>query len=124
MVFTGDALFVRGCGRCDFQGGSPKLLWYSVTGRSCDPNDKNDTGNENGLFRLLPKNCIVYPGHDYNGRLQSTIGEEIKFNPRLKESNSFEQFSKIMTDLHNRLYVFFYLLYAKQFILLNFIFNC
>ena len=29
-VFTGDALFVRGCGRTDFQEGSSKDLYNSI----------------------------------------------------------------------------------------------
>lgn len=30
MAFTGDTLFVRGCGRTDFQGGSASQLYASV----------------------------------------------------------------------------------------------
>jgi len=30
LVFTGDALFIRGCGRTDFQEGSSKTLYKSV----------------------------------------------------------------------------------------------
>lgn len=30
MAFTGDALLIRGCGRTDFQGGNPRLLYQSV----------------------------------------------------------------------------------------------
>lgn len=66
-VFTGDALFIRGNGRTDFQGGSAERLFDSV---------------HNKLF-ALPDDTIVYPGHDYNGRVSSTIGEEKRFNERL-----------------------------------------
>ena len=31
MAFTGDALLVRGCGRCDFQQGNAHTLWTSIT---------------------------------------------------------------------------------------------
>lgn len=65
-VFTGDALLIRGCGRSDFQEGSAHTLFRSITEK---------------LFSL-PDDCLVYPAHDYNGRLQSTIGEERKFNAR------------------------------------------
>lgn len=67
MVFTGDALFIRGCGRTDFQQGSPARLWESIHSK---------------LF-TLPDSCIVYPGHNYDGHLRSTIGEEKALNPRL-----------------------------------------
>jgi glyoxylase-like metal-dependent hydrolase (beta-lactamase superfamily II) len=31
MAFSGDALLVRGCGRCDFQQGNAHTLWRSIT---------------------------------------------------------------------------------------------
>jgi glyoxylase-like metal-dependent hydrolase (beta-lactamase superfamily II) len=67
MVFTGDALFIRGTGRTDFQQGSSEALFQSI-------NEK--------LF-TLPDNTLVYPGHDYKGMWASTIGEEKQFNPRV-----------------------------------------
>ncbi len=66
MVFTGDALLIRGCGRSDFQQGSAKRLFESITKK---------------LF-ALPDTCLVYPAHDYNGRTVSSIGEEKAFNAR------------------------------------------
>lgn len=83
-VFTGDALFIRGCGRTDFQGGSPETLFDSV---------------RNKLFSL-PDDTIVYPGHDYKGMVCSMIGEEKKHNPRLKMANSRSQFVEIMNGLN------------------------
>ncbi len=82
-VFTGDALFIRGCGRTDFQGGSPETLFDSVREK---------------LF-TLPDATVVYPGHDYKGMLSSTIGEEKKYNPRLKMENSKRRFAEIMNGL-------------------------
>lgn len=67
MVFTGDSLLVRGCGRTDFQQGSAKKLYHSI---------------KDELF-ALPDECIVYPAHDYSGRTASSIGEEKKLNPRI-----------------------------------------
>jgi len=64
-VFTGDALMIRACGRTDFQSGSSLVLYHSITKK---------------LF-LLPENTTVYPGHDYNGRTASSIGEEKALNP-------------------------------------------
>lgn len=84
MVFTGDALMIRACGRTDFQQGSPESLFNSV---------------RNKLF-LLPGDTIVYPGHDYKGMTSTTIEEEKRLNPRLGETISKEKFTEIMTNLN------------------------
>ena len=62
-VFTGDALLIRSCGRCDFQGGSAAKLFDSIS----------------RLFTLPDETC-VYPAHDYGGRTVSSIWEEKAFN--------------------------------------------
>lgn len=82
-VFTGDALLIRGCGRTDFQQGSSEKLFESVRGK---------------LFQL-PDETQVFPGHDYRGQTASTIGTEKKWNTRLKESISRDEFVKIMSEL-------------------------
>jgi glyoxylase-like metal-dependent hydrolase (beta-lactamase superfamily II) len=81
-VFTGDALFIRGCGRTDFQQGNSTQLYESITKH---------------LF-TLPDDTLVYPGHDYNGRTCSTIGEEKRFNPRLTLKQ--DQFVEFMKNLN------------------------
>lgn len=83
MVFTGDALLIRGCGRTDFQQGSPETLYHSVT-------DK--------LF-ALPEDTLVYPAHDYKGISGSSIYEEKNFNPRLGNNKTKEEFVEIMNNL-------------------------
>lgn len=82
-VFTGDALLVRGAGRTDFQQGNPSLLFRSIREQ---------------LFSL-PDSCVVYPGHDYDGRTSSTIGEERKHNPRIGGSAREEDFVGYMKNL-------------------------
>ena len=67
MVFTGDALMIRACGRTDFQAGSADTLYESV---------------HNKLF-VLEEDCLVYPAHDYKGHTCSSIREEKALNPRL-----------------------------------------
>lgn len=67
MVFTGDTLLIRGCGRSDFQQGNAATLYRSITEQ---------------LFSL-PDSCAVYPAHDYHGRTRSSIGEEKQHNPRV-----------------------------------------
>lgn len=83
MVFTGDCLLIRACGRTDFQQGSAKGLYQSITKK---------------LF-TLPDNCIVYPGHDYSGRTSSTIGEEKKFNPRVGGDANETDFTGYMENM-------------------------
>ncbi|XP_049902736.1 persulfide dioxygenase ETHE1, mitochondrial [Epinephelus moara] len=82
MVFTGDALLIRGCGRTDFQQGCAKKLYKSVHVK---------------IF-TLPDQCLVYPAHDYKGQMVSTVGEERRFNPRL--TKSLEEFVNIMNNLN------------------------
>ncbi len=83
MVFTGDALLIRGCGRTDFQGGDARTLFRSVRER---------------LF-ALPDECLVYPGHDYRGLAATSIGEEKRHNPRLALGIGEEDFAGYMTNL-------------------------
>ena len=90
MVFTGDALLIRGAGRTDFQQGSAKTLYQSI---------------KQQLF-TLPDDCIVYPAHDYRGLTASTIGEEKRFNPRIggdRNEGDFEGFMKNLGLAHPKL---------------------
>lgn len=82
-LFTGDALLINGCGRTDFQGGDAKTLYDSIVQR---------------LF-TLPDETLVYPGHDYNGRRVSCIGQERAINPRLA-GKTREEFIHIMNNLN------------------------
>jgi glyoxylase-like metal-dependent hydrolase (beta-lactamase superfamily II) len=82
-VFTGDALLINGCGRTDFQSGDAKTLYHSITEK---------------LF-TLDDNTVVYPGHDYHGFTSSSIGREKRFNPRLGNNRSEEEFVAIMNAL-------------------------
>ena len=82
-VFTGDTLLINGTGRTDFQNGSAKDQYNSLF---------------NKLLKL-PENTIVLPAHDYNGKKSSTIGNEIKNNPRLQVSSE-DQYIEIMNNLN------------------------
>ncbi len=42
---------------------------------------------------------MVYPGHDYLGRTSSTIGEELRFNPRIGGGAREEDFVGYMQNL-------------------------
>ncbi len=84
MLFTGDALLVRGCGRTDFQGGSSEVLYDSV---------------RNKIFSHA-NTIMVYPAHDYFGHTHTTLGEEKKFNPRLNLRIEKNEFVAIMANLN------------------------
>ena len=81
-VLTGDALFVRGTGRTDFQRGDPGQLYDSIT----------------QVLFALPDDTRVWPGHDYRGMTMSTIGEEKRHNPRVA-GRSRAEFIQIMQEL-------------------------
>lgn len=83
MAFTGDALLVRGCGRCDFQQGDAHTLWSSITGQ---------------IFSL-PNSCLLYPGHDYTGRTVTSVVEEKAFNARLGAGASERDFVGHMENM-------------------------
>ena len=83
FLFTGDTLLINGTGRTDFQNGSSKDAYNSLF---------------NNLLKL-PEETLVYPGHDYNGKFSSTIGNEKKFNPRL-QVKSVDEYVDIMSKLN------------------------
>jgi sulfur dioxygenase len=82
-LFTGDVLLIDACGRTDFQNGDAETLYRSV-------HDK--------LF-ALPDETLVYPGHDYQQRRVSSIGQERARNPRLGGGKTLDQFITIMAKL-------------------------
>jgi glyoxylase-like metal-dependent hydrolase (beta-lactamase superfamily II) len=84
LAFTGDVLLVRGCGRTDFQQGDAAELFTSV---------------RDSLFSL-PDETLIYPGHDYHGRMVSTVGEEKRFNPRIGLDRNLNEFVEIMNGLN------------------------
>jgi sulfur dioxygenase len=81
-VFTGDSLFIAGCGRTDFQGGDAGAQYDSIQ----------------KLF-ALPDDTIVYPGHDYQQKWVSNIKQEKTTNPRLAGKTRAE-FIEIMNNLN------------------------
>ena len=74
---------INGTGRTDFQNGSSKEAYNSLF---------------NNILKL-PEETLVYPGHDYNGKFSSTIGNEKKFNPRLQVSG-VDEYVDIMSNLN------------------------
>jgi glyoxylase-like metal-dependent hydrolase (beta-lactamase superfamily II) len=82
-LFSGDTLLINGTGRTDFQNGSSKDAYNSIFNR----------------LLKLPEETILYPGHDYNGKESSTIGNEKKFNPRLQVKN-VDEYVELMSNLN------------------------
>ncbi|HZP89099.1 MAG TPA: MBL fold metallo-hydrolase [Burkholderiales bacterium] len=83
MAFTGDALLIRGTGRCDFQQGDAHTLYRSITEQ---------------IFSL-PDDCLIFPGHDYSGRTMSSVGEEKAHNPRIGAGADERDFVGFMENL-------------------------
>jgi glyoxylase-like metal-dependent hydrolase (beta-lactamase superfamily II)/rhodanese-related sulfurtransferase len=73
-VFTGDTLLIGGTGRTDLPTGDPDKLYDSLFNR---------------VLKLDPA-TQVHPAHEYKGRTGTTIGEEIKTNPRLQKTDRAE----------------------------------
>ena len=82
-VFTGDTLLINGCGRTDFQSGSPEALYHSLT----------------QVLFALPDDTLVWPGHDYQGRSHSRIGDEKRSNVRVA-GKSLAEFVETMRQLN------------------------
>ncbi|HJW12235.1 MAG TPA: rhodanese-like domain-containing protein [Albitalea sp.] len=83
MAFTGDSLLIRGCGRTDFQQGSPSQLYHSVQEQ----------------ILSLPAECLLYPAHDYRGLTVTSVAEERRFNPRLGGDINEADFAGYMKNL-------------------------
>ena len=82
-LFSGDTLLINGTGRTDFQNGNSKDAYNSIFNR----------------LLKLPEDTILYPGHDYNGKKSSTIGNEKKFNPRLQVKD-VDEYVELMSNLN------------------------
>jgi len=70
MVFTADVLLIGNVGRSDFQNGSPELMFDTLQ-----------------RLKALPKETVVFPGHDYHEKKSSTMEIEKESNPFLKEES-------------------------------------
>jgi len=67
--FTGDTLFVGAVGRTDLTGASLDTLLESLEKR----------------LLVLPKDTIIWPGHDYGDTPSPTISREMKENPYITD---------------------------------------
>lgn len=71
QLLTGDTMFVFGCGRCDFTGGDPEVMFKTL----------------NKIRTDLPSSTTILPGHNYAVKKTSTLAEQIKGNPFMHHHN-------------------------------------
>lgn len=78
MLFTGDTIFMEGCGICECPGGSPEEMYYSIQ----------------KIKSRIKENCRIYPAHCYGTPVGGFFGyvkkNNIYFN--IKEKKYFIQF--------------------------------
>lgn len=74
-LVSGDTVFVNACGRCDFNGGDPELMFQSL----------------HSTLGKLPASTALYPGHDYGDVKVSSLEREREKNPyfRVKDLADF-----------------------------------
>ncbi|NEW04624.1 MBL fold metallo-hydrolase [Paenibacillus sp. SYP-B3998] len=63
-LFTGDTVFIEGCGVCNMEGGSPEQMYESIQ----------------RIKRVVAPHVRIYPGHSYGKPLGSTLGDLEKCN--------------------------------------------
>lgn len=85
IVFTGDTLFVGKVGGTDSSGKTARMQYEALHNR----------------LAHLPENTVVYPGHDYGPKSESTIGWEKQNNPFLLQS-SFIEFCDLKANWSSR----------------------
>lgn len=65
-LFTGDTLFIRDCGRTDFESGSNEEMFHSLQ-----------------RIKKLPLDTVILPGHHYKDECASTLARELEESPPL-----------------------------------------
>lgn len=74
-LFTGDTLFLDGCGRCDMPGGDAEELYHTIYHR----------------LMKLPNSTIIHPGHNYHHLHHDLLENQKESNPYMT-CNSKEEF--------------------------------
>jgi glyoxylase-like metal-dependent hydrolase (beta-lactamase superfamily II) len=78
-LLTADALLINSCGRTDLPNGNAVQQYHTLY----------------HTFRALPDSLLVFPGHDYNDRNSSSLGEEKRNNPKMNFASE-EEFVEYM----------------------------
>ncbi len=66
-ILSADAMLIGSCSRTDLPNGNATRQYYTLY----------------HTYKSLPDDLLVYPGHDYEGRGHSVLGEEKKNNPKM-----------------------------------------
>ena len=82
-ILSCDVLLIQGTGRSDFAGGDAGDQFDSITSK---------------VF-TLPDETMVFPGHDYRGNTESTVGVEKATNPRIA-GKTRDEYIHIMDNLN------------------------
>ena len=80
-LLTGDAVFIDSCGRADFEGGDPRVLYETI----------------NRLAKDLPDDTKIYPGHGSMERGWDTLAKQKLNNPYFV-FNTYEEFEAKRMD--------------------------
>jgi sulfur dioxygenase len=77
-ILTADALLIGTCGRTNLLNGNATRQYHTLY----------------HTYKSLPEGLEVYPGHDYQGRICSTLGDEKKSNPKMlcKDEEEFVRY--------------------------------
>ena len=81
-LFSGDTLLIGSVARTDFLGGDAGVLFDSLQ----------------RILAPLPDETVLYPGHDYQGRVSSTLGQERRTNPWLALKDRAEFVGRLTAD--------------------------
>jgi glyoxylase-like metal-dependent hydrolase (beta-lactamase superfamily II) len=78
-ILSADALLIGSCGRTDLPNGNAVREYHTLY----------------HTYRSLPDDLLVFPGHDYEGREHSVLGEEKANNPKMNFEGE-EEFVRYM----------------------------
>jgi glyoxylase-like metal-dependent hydrolase (beta-lactamase superfamily II) len=78
-ILSADALLIGSCGRTDLPNGNAVRAYHTLY----------------QTYRALPDGLLVFPGHDYEGREHSVLGDEKASNPKMNFEGE-EEFVRYM----------------------------
>ncbi|MGH3086389.1 MAG: MBL fold metallo-hydrolase [Rubrobacteraceae bacterium] len=73
-ILSNDALLIGSCGRTDLPNGNSTRQYHTLY----------------YIYKSLPDDLLVYPGHDYQGCGHSLLGEEKRTNPKMNFASEEE----------------------------------
>lgn len=86
-ILSADALLIGSCGRTDLPNGNATRQYHTLY----------------YVYRSLPDELSVYPGHDYHDRSHSTLAEEKRSNPKMLFASEEEFVEYMERENHTKL---------------------